>query len=117
MEEPVSRGMSRGELQWWLNDHLGERLSVAVVVEGGSAFVLLGRGELRHWTHDAPDWASSGERRDDIAGLYKIGDWSLDVTELDDAAAGQLTALGDGAEQIEILLAEEVSLEITRRPG
>jgi hypothetical protein len=113
---PESRGLSREELLWWLNDRVGEQLSVCVVVDGGSAFVLSGHGKLSHWSQAAPDWASAGERRDDIAGLYKIGDWSIDVTELDERCAAALTPLGDGAVRVEVLLAEEVSIEITRPP-
>jgi hypothetical protein len=99
----------------WLNDHVGERLGVSVAVTDGSAFVLSGHGELQHWSPDAPE-RTSGGGRGDISGVYTVGEWSLDVTGLHESYGGRLIALGGGAEHIEVLLAEEVSLEVSRSP-
>src|SRR5947209_4765346 len=104
---------------WWLNTRAGEQLSLSIAlitIELTSALVLSGHGELRHWSAGAPVSASA-KRRDDVAGLYMVGDWALDVTELDEEFAGVLKDLGAGVEQVEILLAEEVSLELTHQAG
>jgi hypothetical protein len=98
----AARGLTRAELQRWLDEHVGERVEVALVVEGGTAFVLSASGELRHGRRDATP--------------YEIGEVTLDVVGLDESLAGTHIDVADGVEQVEILLAEEVSLEIIRLP-
>jgi hypothetical protein len=110
------RALTRDELLGWLNDHVDQCLGLSIRVEGGGVFVLAGRGELQHWSHETTNWASTGPRLDDIAGLYELDGWSLDVTELDASLAATLTLEGGGVERVEILLSEEVALEIVTAP-
>jgi hypothetical protein len=88
-----------------------------VRVEGGGAFVLAGGGELRHWSHETAAAVSTGERPEDLTGLYELDAWNLDVTELDTSLAATVTPEGGGVQRVEILLAEEVAIEIVTPPA
>jgi len=73
--------ITRDEALLWLNDRLGT--IVGIVVEKGDLGIAVMelRGRLRHWRelHDSGD----DEPRDDVAGLYAVGDSRIDLTDLD----------------------------------
>src|SRR4051794_30903507 len=69
----------------WLNDRLGQALNVDLSVEadGYAPLVLSAHDKLRHWSQDE-EARNAVERlpgqRDDLAGLYQIGDITLDLS-------------------------------------
>jgi hypothetical protein len=124
------RKMTHDELLLWLNGHVRRTVAATVEVDKPEvpfAAVLHAVGELRHWTASAPPsaWAARGGDRDDIAGLYEIGDATsdrlvqLDVTELApfDASFAGIDNPPDAtpwmrAEQIRIGLGENMTLQL-----
>jgi len=68
----------------WLNDRLGKSVAVWVEVDRGIVHSVLSvEGELRHWSEGrSPDRVHG---RDDVAGLYDIGDGgcSIDLSDLE----------------------------------
>lgn len=102
--------MTRDELLLWLNDRCGGRTNVEVTVDlelGGYSRTVAGAaGALQHWTAQPDeagllDEAKSLGPRDDLAGMYAVGDCGiLDVSELGDV---QIEEDLDGAMKIELV--------------
>jgi hypothetical protein len=75
-QEP--QGLTRDEALLALNDHIGDDVEVNVFVELGDrpTSVMSAKGVLSRWR------PNKRAGRDDIAGLYEVGDASIDVTAL-----------------------------------
>lgn len=94
------RIINRSESLLVLNDHCGQEVEITIELEhraGEMIVAMTAKGVLRHWRdEDQLAWAS--HRREDIEGLYHVGDASIDVTYLGEAQA--LTTLSDAAEEV-----------------
>lgn len=80
-----ARPLTRDEALLWLNDRIGRPAAVYVDVVGPmSDYSVLAyeHGELKHWRADKPPGVWLGGLRDDIAGLYYVGDLAVDFTDL-----------------------------------
>jgi hypothetical protein len=94
-------------------------MNVSVTVDLGDHGVdvlTVWEGKLRHWTAEGADRGQLPPiPRDDIAGYYKLGSVTLDVTSHGfDATVGEHGHTEDGrpAEWVEVRLAENVTLSI-----
>lgn len=83
--------LNRDEALLALHDHCGQEVEVNVDVAGhgdcAPSAVMIATGVLRHWRSEARAAKWRGIPRDDIEGLYGVGDASFDVTDLDAARA------------------------------
>jgi len=123
--------LSYSEALLWLHDHIGEVTTATVDFDAGdmSHAVASYQGPLAHWSDaDRERWAHAGEDeepavlsrpRDDLAGWYRIGDATVDLSGLEDAAvafrhrAGK-TGPGDGGfEELAVALDSRVTLRLT----
>jgi len=77
--------MTRDDALMVLNDHCGQEVEVTVQVDRGdtSPSVASASGVLRHWRQDDGRNPSPEDLREDIIGLYSVGDMTVDITELD----------------------------------
>jgi hypothetical protein len=101
------------ELLLAMNDRRGSEVEVMVQTEIGDApaMVMTARGTLRHWRDDSRamlQWA--GFPREDLAGLYYVGDASFDVTDL--GAGWFLADEGEEPHGLGFKLAESVTLTV-----
>jgi len=82
-----NRQLTRSEALMWLNDRLGRPAAVYVDVyrdDYDRSVISAETGTLQHWRADKPHSAAwTGHPREDIAGLYDIGDVAVDLTNLD----------------------------------
>jgi hypothetical protein len=78
---------------WWLNDHSGKYVTVAVQVDVGShsESMVSARGTLEHWSDDRRSpgvtdalMVAAGT---ELSGWYQVGKLSLDLTRIDDSVA------------------------------
>jgi hypothetical protein len=106
-------------VQLWLNDRLGERVELALVLDKGdfSVFVLGFDGELRHFqeTKTAERWRERGESRQDMAGSYSIGTADVDFTELEHLDGWEIGAIGTVATTVRLTLGNDLYLEIAHK--
>jgi hypothetical protein len=83
----TGRQLTRDEAMMWLNDRLGQPAAVYVDLHGNDydrSIISAENGMLQHWRADKRRAAAStGYSRDDIAGLYDIGDVVVDLTDVD----------------------------------
>jgi hypothetical protein len=97
------KSLTRDEALLVLNDHLGQEVEVTLDSEIGDTTrsVMSATGVLRHWRDD-PGAATQTWAREDLTGLYDVGDASFDVTHLDladlDRPPGRAGLLTDGDE-------------------
>jgi hypothetical protein len=101
-----------------LNDHCGQEAEVMVQLRGleilGTApttmFVMSAKGILRQWREDPHEGqASAGDPREDITGIYNLGDAIIDITDLPRAAPLNLDKETVG---LEFELKEGVSMSV-----
>ena len=112
-----SRNVGRDEALLWLNNHIDRHVNASVEVQKGDykMSVLSASGRLRHWTGArASHRVSPPAPREDVAGLYAIGDASLDLTDVADEhfAIRRIGVRGDVDRTLVVRLAEGVTLEI-----
>ena len=97
-ESMIEKVITRSEALLLLNDRCGQEVQVGVVVErGDSAASAVGAfGVLRHWQDRRQEERGSRQgQRDDIAGLYYVGDVaSIDLSDLE-TTDGHILALPD----------------------
>jgi hypothetical protein len=102
----------------WLNDRLGERVELALMLDRGesSVFVLGFTGELRHFqeTKTAERWRERGNPRQDMGGSYSIGTADVDFTELEHLDGWELGTIGT-ATTARLSLGDDLYLEIAHR--
>lgn len=84
----MNHALTRDNALLALHDRCGQDVEVTVEVEMGDSTVapVSARGVLRQWRDDhrlRERWA--GIPRDDIVGLYDVGDASFDVTDVEGA--------------------------------
>lgn len=92
--------MTRDEALLTLSDHYGESVEVTVDVKRGDrrAPVMSANGVLRHWSAGSDTSFTrfvDAMSREDLTGLYTVGDASFDITEL--SHAGPLALDGEPA--------------------
>ncbi len=99
----------------WLNGRVGEFAQAAIMVEAGgfSCSVLEGEGILQHWRKAFSSAADAVRPREDVAGWYRVGETSLDLTGLDSTATFWRH---DDPQMVELELADDVRIEIAVRP-
>jgi hypothetical protein len=97
----------------WLNDRLGKRIHIALVVDYGDSgtMVLAAAGELAHWSERKGD-AEIAIQRDDIAGLYDVGGAMLDLT---DVRPLEVDVWPEEWSQLTVRLDEKTKLEIVEQ--
>jgi len=99
----------------WLNDRLGKSVHVSAVIDKGdySVQLLAAAGELRHWRADSRTAAAwTGHPREDIIGLYEVGD-SISLNLSDVGRKAVSTRRDFPALSVE--LAEDVTFEIVEQ--
>ncbi len=89
--------LSHDHLLSWLNDHLGETVSAYVCADIDGA------------TESVVGYAQALGAREDIAGLYNIGEMFLDLRR---SAIDASLAAESGVEVVNISLGEDVELRI-----
>lgn len=74
--------MTRDDALLILNDRLGQPVEVITTLYRGdrSIAVMTANGTLDHWRKQPDTWA--GHPREDILGLYEVGDATFDITDL-----------------------------------
>jgi hypothetical protein len=107
------RDLTLDEALLWLNDRVGQQARVYLDVDVGefTAVVLAyeGDGRIEHRVGAEPALSRLGPR-DDIAGLYRVGDVGLDITNL---AVSGITAYTRGeSEVLDFQLADDVLLTV-----
>lgn len=95
----------RDQALLWLNDHCGQGVTatVGVGVDGVTETLLEVGGVLRHWRQGeqaeaVADLDPTG-RREDIIGVYRIGDAGLDLSRLPAAAVTSKWTISPMVEQ------------------
>jgi hypothetical protein len=83
----TGRRLTRDEAMIWLNDRLGQPAAVYVELDRGDydrSVLSAESGMLQHWRADKPRAVAwTAYTRDDIAGLYDIGDVAVDLSDID----------------------------------
>jgi len=85
MPTSKDRELTRDEALLALNDHLGDEVVVSIATDIGdyAPCVMSAQGVLSHWrASDERFVLEDTMDRDDITGLYDVGDASIDITEL-----------------------------------
>lgn len=119
----------RNQALLWLNDHCGEKVCTTVEVEGETLLEVMGM--LRHWRQgegaDAVAALDPSGLREDITGLYFIGDAGLDLTRLPSATVtskwtvdpmvGQLAGVEHDADRgVVVEFGDGITLKVTQAP-
>ena len=103
--------MTREEALLWLNDRIGKKVNVSVVLEVGDQFEMLftAEGDLHHWREQSDAAAWTHNAREDISGLYRVGSADLDLTQ-----TGHLE-IRSREDRLTLDLADNASLEIVEK--
>lgn len=101
---------TRDDALLWLNDRLGKSVHVDVIHEKGDlpVAVLSVRGTLRYWREREGAQRQAGEAREDLIGLYAVGDAHLDLSDLEHLSFVERPEV----ETLRVELGEDAFLEI-----
>ena len=107
MTRPMTQAdtISLPDVLFWLNDHIGEDVTVYICTDDGAGVSL--KGKLHHWTHVHPE-AING-RHEIIRGQYDVGGACVDLSGLAepieaDVWADRLTVTLDTATTLDLFI-------------
>jgi hypothetical protein len=88
----MQRVFTRDEVLLWLNDRLGRHFHVSFGIKcnDGTYVMLSVEGNLAHWSEDPEADGLTPDHRDELIGLYDVGDNMLNLSDLPDDLPGSV---------------------------